>query len=78
MRIPRWYHRLMLGAFYLWSALILVATTIIGLCVIADWVFHLGWGYPWWSVPFLAISFLVAFAINRGAIAEFRSLRRSS
>jgi hypothetical protein len=49
------------------SVVSLVVAVIIGLCVVADWLGHLGWGYAWPVVPFLIVFIAVAVVINRGA-----------
>lgn len=38
---------------------------VIALCVVADNIFGLGWGYPWWSFLFCIVYIAVAIAINR-------------
>lgn len=47
-------------------AMILVGV-IISLCVIANSIFDLGWGYPWWGLLFCIVYLGLAIAINRWA-----------
>ena len=76
--MPRWYHLLILRTANLIAVAMLVAATIIALCVAADWIGHLGWGYPWYVVPFLVIYAPAAFAIHRGASRRIRTLAKST
>jgi hypothetical protein len=63
--MPRWYYLLVLRAMQLISMAALVVAIIIRLCVAADWLWHLGWGYPWYAVPFLVVYVLIALAVIR-------------
>lgn len=67
--MPRWYYLLVLRAMQLISMAALAVAIIIGLCVAADWLWRLGWGYPWYAVPFLVVYVLIALAVNRSASA---------
>lgn len=78
VRIPRWYHLLFASATYLISLLMIVVGAVIGLCMMADWIWHLGWGYPWWGAAFVVLYILIAFAINRASKAWLGRLRKSN
>jgi hypothetical protein len=65
--MPRWYHLLVLRTANLISVALLLLAAIIALCVAADWIGHLGWGYPWYVLPFLIAYAVGAFALHRGA-----------
>lgn len=65
--MPGWYYLLVLRAMQLISMAALAVAIIIGLCVAADWRWHLGWGYKWDAVPFLVVVVLIALAVIRSA-----------
>lgn len=49
------------------SIAMIVVGVIVSLCVIANNIFDIGWGYPWWSLLFCIVYVGVAIAINRWA-----------
>lgn len=67
--MPRWYYLLVLRAMQLISMAALAVAIIVGLCVAADWLWHLGWGYTWYAAPFLGVFVLIALAVLRSASA---------
>ncbi len=67
--MPRWYHIVVLRAMQLISVAALAVAAIIALCAVADWLWHIGWGYPWYSGIFLIVYLLIASAMFRGASA---------
>jgi hypothetical protein len=67
--MPRWYYLLVLRAMQLISMASVAVAIIIGLCVAADWLWLLGWGYPWYAVPFLIAVVLIALAVIRSVSA---------
>ena len=67
--MPRWYYLLVLRATQLISVVALAVALIIGLCVAAGWLWHLGWGYTGYAGPFLVVVVLIAFAVIRSASA---------
>ena len=73
--MPRWYHLLILRIMKIISVAGLFVAGLIALCVAADWIGHLGWGYPWWALPFLIVYALIFVAINRGMSARIRRAR---
>jgi hypothetical protein len=70
--MPRWYYLLVLRAMQLIGMVSLIVAAVIALCIAADWLGHLGWGYPWYAAPFLILLSFIAFAVNRGASALIR------
>jgi hypothetical protein len=67
--MPRCYYIPVLRATQLVSVAALAVAAIIALCVAADWLWHIGWGYPWYSGILLIVYALIAVAIFRGASA---------
>jgi hypothetical protein len=67
--MPRWYCLLVLRAMQTISMVAAAVAIIIGLCVAADWLWLLGWGYTWYAVPFLVVFVLIAVAVFRSASA---------
>ncbi|TPM21634.1 hypothetical protein [Mesorhizobium sp. B2-3-5] len=53
--------------FHVISIAMIAVGVIISLCVIADNIFDLSWGYRWWSFLFCIAYLGVAIAINRSA-----------
>lgn len=47
------------------SIAMIVVGTLIAFCIIADLTLKLGWGYPWWSLPFCALFIGLAVMLNR-------------
>jgi hypothetical protein len=47
------------------SLFMIIVGIIIALCIIIDNIFRLGWGYPWWSLPFCIIYIVIAVTIYK-------------
>jgi hypothetical protein len=60
--LRRAYRVLFVVLVKVFSVAMILVGVLIALCVIADRLFHLGWGYPWWSligcVGYIALSFV--------------------
>ncbi len=70
--MPRWYRLLVLRAAQSISGAFLIVAGIIGLCIVADWGAHLGWGYSWWSAVVLVLCALIAIAIYRATASAIK------
>ena len=33
---------------------IAIVSAMIAVCILADWIWHPGWGYPWYSLPIVS------------------------
>ena len=73
--MPRWYYLLILRAMKVIIVTFMIVVGLIALCVAADWIWHLGWGYDWYAPVFLVLFALIAFAINRGLSILIRQTR---
>jgi hypothetical protein len=71
----RWYYPLILRALKGISTASLIVAGIIGLCILADWFGHLGWGYPWYAAVFLILYSTIALAVNRGLSALIKQTK---
>ncbi len=47
------------------SVAMMLGGLLIALCIVADNLFHLGWGYPWWSLFFCIIFIALSAMIYR-------------
>jgi hypothetical protein len=72
--MSRWYQLLILRVANLISVAMFVVIAIITLCVAVDWLGHVGWEYPWYVVPFLAVYAFAACVIHRGVSRQIRKL----
>jgi membrane protein implicated in regulation of membrane protease activity len=72
------YKAILLALFKFISIIMIIVGLLIALCIVADNVFHLGWGYPWWSfifcILYVGISIMVYRAIP-GVIGYLESQR---
>ena len=58
-----------------WVAVAMIAVgAIIFACVLLDWFGHAGWGYPWWSLPFLIVYIAVSVIIWKLAANALRRI----
>jgi hypothetical protein len=59
------YKSVLIVVFKTISALMIIFGIIITFCVLADKVFGLEWGYPWWSFIFCFVYIGMAIGIYR-------------
>jgi hypothetical protein len=53
--IGTFYRVFIIALFRIISVAMILVGLLIALCIIADNIFHLGWGYPWWSLFFCIV-----------------------
>jgi hypothetical protein len=66
------YHRFLLYFVKWWCVAFVAVSTIVIVCVLADWIGRIGWGYPWWSLPVLIAALVGAMVLHRIAAAALR------
>jgi predicted tellurium resistance membrane protein TerC len=74
--MPRWYYVLIFSAIKWISTAGLVVVGIIAVCMLLDWLGHMGWGYQWYSPLALAAFAAVAVVIHKGATFALRKQRQ--
>ena len=53
----------------------MIVVAVLGIaCVFLDWFSHAGWGYPWYSLPFLFTLIAVAVGVRKLATFVLRQL----
>jgi hypothetical protein len=53
-----------------WIATLVVALSALGLIlIISDWIFEIGWEYPWWS-PLISVAGIASALVVRKLVAE--------
>jgi hypothetical protein len=62
-----WGPKFVLHAMRFIAAWIIAGWALLLLCVLVDWFAKRGWGYPWWSAPFLLGGIAIAVLIRRAA-----------
>ena len=63
------------------AIIMILGGLLLTLCIIADVVFNLGWGYPWWSVFFCILYVGLSITIYKtipGTIKYLESRRSAS
>ena len=70
--MPRWYYVFVLNAIKWVSVASLAILGAIAVCILIDWLGHVGWGYQWYSPLALVVFAAVAVLINRGAAFALR------
>jgi hypothetical protein len=64
------YRTLLIAVFKTISIAMILVGLLIALCIVADKIFQLGWGYPWWSLFFCIVYIGISATIYR-AIPSF-------
>ena len=59
------YRVLLIALFKIISIAMILVGLLIAFCVVADKIFHLGWGYPWWSLLFCFAYIGLSVAVYR-------------
>lgn len=75
------YRAALVAVFKAISVAMIIVGLIITLCVVADNMFGLGWGYPWWSLLFCVVYIGIAVAIYRsmpGFVGHIERLRNGN
>ena len=48
-----------------WFGSVLAVLSFLALiCILADWIGRLGWGYSWWSLPFAVAMLAVGLSLR--------------
>jgi hypothetical protein len=63
-----WYYRIFFQFIRWWAVAFIAIAGLIGICVLIDWFGHVGWGYPWYSLPVLAASIVIGVLIYKAAV----------
>ena len=80
-RIGTIYRTSLVVVFRAISIVMMMVGFVITLCVLADNMFGLGWGYPWWSLLFCVVYIGIAVAIYRsmpGFVGYIERLRNGN
>jgi hypothetical protein len=76
-RSGRWteaYYRLLLRFAAWWAIAVFIVAAVLLVCVAIDWTTDVHWGYPWYSLPFLAAFAAFAYLVRRMALSGLRFL----
>ena len=63
--VSHYYRVFLIALFKIIAMAMILVGILITLCIVADKIFHLGWGYPWWSLLFSLVYIGVAATIYR-------------
>jgi hypothetical protein len=67
------YRWVLLNVTKWFSVALMIAATIIALCIIFDLEGRAGWGYPWYALPVTVVILLAGIGIRRAATTALRS-----
>jgi hypothetical protein len=70
------YFRFLLHLVGWWSIALGIMSGIILLCILLDWVGHVGWGYPWYAAVIAVAMIGVALGVRKLASKGLRTIGR--
>jgi len=73
-----WYRKVLLQTVRVVAILFVAVSAILLMAISLDLLFHLHWGYPWWSILVALIWIILGCLVSRAATIALRHLSPSS